>query len=155
MVSPNMNVTFSKARLHCAAGPLHSVLACLHCVVGLSFLCSTVLCCGAIHSICHFSCLTVLCCRAILSSPDGTVIRGYSLSVCQHCAVGTLSFIVYGVPAMSGSLIFVEYYLLFPGMIQVSAEIPASRLLPAGHMGSLSIAFLLAFLVLMFLLLLG
>jgi len=50
---------------------------------------------------------------------------------------------------MSGSFIFVEYDLLFPGMVQVSGEFPASRLLPAGHMGPCP------WLSLMFLLLLG
>lgn len=66
---------------------------------------------------------------------------GYSLSVCQYCVVGTLNFIVYGVPAMSGRLICFEDYSLFPGMIQVSEEFSASRHVPASHMGSLSVEF--------------
>jgi hypothetical protein len=145
MVSSSMNVTFSK-KPDCTVLRGHSILACLRCVAGLPFLCSTALCCGAIHSICL--CLTALCCGAIhpichLSLPDCTVLRGHSvfarlrcdaelffvcLSVlccgtlpslaCQHCVAGYIKFLVYGVPAMmSGSRIFVEYYLLSPGMV--------------------------------------
>jgi hypothetical protein len=78
MVSLNMNATISKA--------------CLHCVAGLPFPCSTALCCRAIHSICHLSCLTVLCCGAILSLLVCTVMRSHSVFARLHCDAGYIKF---------------------------------------------------------------
>ncbi|KAF8534701.1 hypothetical protein BDD12DRAFT_395434 [Trichophaea hybrida] len=55
---------------------------------------------------------------------------------------------------MSGSFIILTFIghrlflttFMFPGMVQVSGEFPASRLLSAGHMGPSSVAFLFGFL---------
>ena len=97
-----------------------------------------------------FGCLWV--CRAYLSVVSQGAILTICLSVvsqnlpdCGFTGHIVLRFFVSGVPVISGSFIFVEYYLLFPGMVQVSGEFPAPHL-SASHMGPSSVVFLFGFL---------
>jgi hypothetical protein len=73
MVSPNTNVTFSKARLHCAVGPLY--FARLHCAAGPLCLSLSALCCGAAISL--LDCAVLRGYQFNLSLPDCAVLRGY------------------------------------------------------------------------------